>query len=56
MGLLRNLWITIRLGLRKVFAARGSGYLCDKCRWDYGDACNRPERPNALSCPDYKRR
>ena len=30
--------------------------LCDDCRYDYGDACSRPERPNALKCPDYKRR
>jgi hypothetical protein len=30
--------------------------LCDSCRYDYGNACQRPERPNALRCPDYKRR
>jgi hypothetical protein len=30
--------------------------LCDSCRYDYGNVCRRPERPNALSCPDYKRR
>ena len=30
--------------------------LCDTCKYDYGDACTRPERPNALQCPDYKRR
>lgn len=34
----------------------GGGYLCDSCRWDYGDACRRPERPNARTCDDYKRR
>lgn len=28
-------------------------YLCDDCKYDYGDACRRPERPNALSCSDY---
>lgn len=28
-------------------------YLCDDCKYDYGDACRRPERPNARSCPDY---
>lgn len=28
-------------------------YLCDDCKYDYGNACRRPERPNALSCPDY---
>lgn len=31
-------------------------FLCDSCRYDYGDVCNRPERPNAKRCPDYKRR
>jgi hypothetical protein len=30
--------------------------LCDTCRYDYGNVCRRPERPNALRCPDYKHR
>lgn len=30
--------------------------LCDTCRYDYGNVCKRPERPNALHCPDYKRK
>ncbi|MCB1196455.1 hypothetical protein KDK77_09740 [bacterium] len=30
--------------------------LCDTCKYDYGDACTRPERPNARKCPDYKKR
>ena len=30
--------------------------LCDTCRYDYGTVCMRPERPNAMRCPDYKRR
>ena len=30
--------------------------LCDTCKYDYGYVCTRPERPNALRCPDYKRR
>ena len=30
--------------------------LCDSCRYDYGNVCKRPERPNALQCPDYKRK
>lgn len=41
---------------RRLFAGGGTGYLCDSCKWDYGDACKRPERPNAKVCPDYKRR
>lgn len=31
-----------------------SEFLCDNCRYDYDGACNRPERPNAIKCPDYK--
>ncbi len=30
--------------------------LCDACKYDYGTACTRPDRPNATVCPDYKRR
>ncbi len=30
--------------------------LCDTCKYDYQTACRRPERPNAMKCPDYKRR
>ena len=36
-------------------AGGGSEFLCDTCRYCYGSACTRPERPNATSCPDYKR-
>jgi hypothetical protein len=28
--------------------------LCDTCKYDFGSACKRPERPNATSCPDYR--
>ena len=34
----------------------GSEFLCDSCRYNYGGACRRPERPNARKCPDYRRR
>lgn len=30
--------------------------LCDTCKYDYGDVCKRPERPNATVCPDYNKR
>jgi hypothetical protein len=53
-GFLRPLFQRLGLFFRKLFAAEGSGYLCDHCKWDYGDACRRPERPNARTCPDYK--
>ncbi len=32
------------------------GILCDTCKYDYGTACTRRERPNATECPDYRRR
>jgi hypothetical protein len=31
-------------------------FLCDSCRYDYEAACRRPQRPNAVTCPDYKAR
>jgi len=44
--------------LKELWAAifpREHKFLCDTCRYDYGSACRRPERPNATKCPDYKR-
>lgn len=41
---------------RRLFATGSKRYLCDTCKWDYGNACTRPERPNALTCPDYKKK
>ncbi len=35
---------------------RTSPYLCDTCKYDYGEVCKRPERPNAKTCNDYKRK
>lgn len=32
----------------------GTRILCDTCRYDYGDVCRRPERPNATECDDYE--
>lgn len=42
---------------RKLFQVPGGGgdFLCDTCKYDFGSACKRPERPNARRCPDYKR-
>ena len=44
--------------LREMFSRLNPGGkpLCDTCKYDYPGACSRPERPNALKCPDYKRR
>ncbi|MGI6457380.1 MAG: hypothetical protein ACOX5R_17425 [bacterium] len=33
--------------------SKGNAFLCDSCKWNYGNICNRPEKPNALKCPDY---
>ena len=30
--------------------------LCDSCKYDWRGACHRPERPNAVWCPDYEKR
>lgn len=42
--------------VRRIFAVSSKRYLCDTCKWDYGNACKRRERPNALVCPDYKKK
>ena len=33
----------------------GGQFLCDSCRYNYGTICSRPEKPNAVRCPDYKK-
>ena len=57
----RGYWIVtlfIAIGLGAWLLARrgglGSTYLCDTCKYSYGDVCTRPEKPNATTCPDYK--
>jgi len=55
MAFLRRLLQALGHFFRRLFAVDGA-YLCDSCKWDYGDICKRPERPNARTCPDYKRR
>lgn len=50
MNFLRGIWQKIMLSYR------GENFLCDSCKYDWGDACRRQERPNAIKCPDYKRR
>ena len=41
---------------RRLAALGPAAPLCDTCRFDYGGACVRPERPNARRCPDYRAR
>ncbi|MCK4533100.1 hypothetical protein KAU39_04885 [bacterium] len=48
--ILDDLWFKLKSFLG------GTKFLCDSCRYDWGDACTRPERPNATRCPDYKKR
>ena len=47
-------WKLFRQRLANIFL--GGRILCDRCRYDYGDACRRPERPNATLCEDYETR
>lgn len=60
MGFWRELVNTVRrkLNLMRSSASSfsGSEFLCDTCRYCHGNVCSRPERPNAVKCPDYKRR
>ena len=49
-------WLLARRAVgRGVLGGLGGGYLCDTCKYNYGDVCTRPEKPNATQCPDYKR-
>ncbi len=50
LNFLRGIWQKI------VLSHKGENFLCDLCKYDWGDACRRRERPNATKCPDYKRR
>jgi hypothetical protein len=34
----------------------GGEFLCDDCKYNNEKDCWRAERPNAVRCPDYKRR
>jgi len=44
---LRSWWYRLRAPGR---------FLCDSCRYDYGDVCRRAARPNATKCPEYRPR
>jgi hypothetical protein len=49
-------WWRKLLAALGLLRASGAAPLCDTCRYDYGGACRRPERPNAYRCPEYKAR
>ena len=36
--------------------AGNEAFLCDTCRFDYRNACQDPQRPNATECDRYERR
>ena len=49
--------VSLRTCWQKLLVSLGlGGILCDTCKYDYGTACTRPERPNATVCPGYRKR
>ncbi len=46
-SILKILWqkITFLFGRRE--------FLCDKCKYNFGNACKNPQRPNAMFCKDF---
>lgn len=44
---LRQWWLRVRCPTE---------FLCDNCVYDHPSACTRPQRPNAIKCPDYRPR
>ena len=49
-----KVWKRIRRLIRRILLL-DDDLLCDTCRYDYGEACRRPERPNAVDCDDYEK-
>lgn len=47
-------WYRFKLRVKKCLGM--NIFLCDSCAWNWRSACHRPERPNAVWCPDYKKR
>lgn len=31
-------------------------FLCDSCQWNWRSACHNSDRPNAITCADYKKK
>jgi hypothetical protein len=52
---LSKILLGLRDFVRRLFGLEPAAPLCDSCKFDYGNACKRPERPNARVCPDYER-
>ncbi|MFP4378966.1 MAG: hypothetical protein ACLFUS_00565 [Candidatus Sumerlaeia bacterium] len=49
------MWRRIGNLIRKVLQLEPR-FLCDSCKYDHPHVCRRPERPNAVECPDYKKK
>jgi len=44
----------LKVFFQKLFG--GGKFLCDSCKYNYRDACTRPERPNARTCEEYRKK
>ena len=49
-------WATRRAARHGEVLGSGSGFLCDKCKYNDVRYCSRPERPNAYECKEFKAR
>ena len=53
MSWLRYLWNRF-CGLFGIGSGGSHHFLCDTCKYDYGNVCKRPERPNvAIAGPTF---
>jgi predicted nucleic acid binding AN1-type Zn finger protein len=49
--------VSLRTFWQRLLSSLGLGsILCDTCKYDYGTACTRSERPNATVCDGYKKK
>jgi hypothetical protein len=49
-----SLRLRARMLWQRIRTAVTGELLCDTCAYDWRNACRRPERPNARTCPDYR--
>jgi len=49
-----NWFDDLKIGVKKALGM--NVIVCDSCKYDWRGACRRPERPNAVWCPDYEKR
>ena len=53
---LRSYFRDLVRDIRYLFVPVHTRFLCDSCEYDHGNACVRPQRPNAVTCPDHRKR